>query len=136
MRYVESISPPGVLMTKTTAGAPAACASAMTRSTYRALIGLIASSMCPTTTGAPGAALVTGARRGPLATDETSVRSVWPKSAPAAPSVMRTTASASWNVKLRLRAGAMRAASREPAKGVSWTRWVSMARASAAPRVS
>ena len=33
MRYVESMSPPGVLMTKTTAGAPAACASAMTRST-------------------------------------------------------------------------------------------------------
>ena len=33
IRYVESINPPGVLIVNTTAGAPAAWASAMTRST-------------------------------------------------------------------------------------------------------
>jgi len=49
---------------------------------------------------------------------------------------MSATASASWNVKVRCASGFERAARRDDPNGVSRTRWVSIARASARPRPS
>ncbi len=91
--------------------------------------------MWPTTTAAPGAARVTTTGREAEETDDTRVRSVWPSSAPSAPKTISAIATASWSVKPRCDDDVF-AASRDDVNGVSRTRCVSTARASALPRPS